>query len=163
MRSIETEGVVGQLSLDGGSAALGEILDPLVQGQHAVQAVEDLIQRSCPARRVFVIAMDVDEGQACDLSGAFLDSLLDAILGRGDLAFQLHAAVGAGFKVLEPVWGCEVFEQAGDEEARDFAELGHGVQGQRMRKRVSSSWNMGGVSCQLRGRWNLAGGIPHVL
>ena len=41
---------------------------------------------------------------------------------------EAHAAVGTRFEVGEPVWGCEVFEQAGDEEARDFAELGHGVQ-----------------------------------
>jgi len=71
--------------------------------------------------------------------------LLDAVFGRGDLAFEAHAAVGAGFEVGEPVWGCEVFKQAGDEEARDFPELGHGVRGKRMRKRVSGSWNMGGL------------------
>jgi hypothetical protein len=105
-----------------------EGFDTLAQGQHAVQAVEHFIERAGAPRRVFVIAMDVDEGQACDLAGTFVDGLLDAVLGLGDLAFEAHAAVGSGFEMLEPVWGCEVFEQAGDEEARDFPELGHGVQ-----------------------------------
>jgi len=127
-RRRKTEGVVGQLSLDACSAALGEVLDPLVQGQHAVQVGQHLIERPCPARRVFVVSRDVDEGKSCDLAGAFVDGLLDAVLGGGNLAFEAHAAVGTRFEVGEPVWGCEVFEQAGDEEARDFAELGHGVQ-----------------------------------
>ncbi len=80
-RRRKTEGVLCQFALDGGSAALGEILDPLVQGEHAVQAGEHFIERAGSPRRVLVIAMDVDERKACDLSGAFVDGLLDAVLG----------------------------------------------------------------------------------
>ena len=116
---------------------MGEGFDTLAQGQHAVQAVEHFIERAGAPRRVLVIAMDLDKGQACDLAGAFVDRLLDAILGRGDLAFEAHAAVGAGF---------EVFEQAGDEEARDFPELGHGVQreedAQEGQQELEPGWSM---------------------
>jgi len=145
MRSIETEGVVGQLSLDGGSAALREGFDALAQGQHAVQAVEHFIERAGAPRRVFVIAMDVDEGQACDLSGAFVDRLLDAVFGGGDLAFEAHAAVGAGFEVGEPVWVARSSSRLVMKKRVTSRSWATGSRGKRMRKRVSSSWNMGGV------------------
>ena len=57
-----------------------------------------------------------------------------------------HAAVGAGFEMQEAVWRGEVFEQAGDEEARDFPELGHGVQreedAQEGQQELEPGWSM---------------------
>ena len=57
-----------------------------------------------------------------------------------------HAAVGAGFEMQEAVWRGEVFEQAGDEEARDFPELGHGVQreedAQEGQQKLEHGWSM---------------------
>jgi hypothetical protein len=125
---------------------LGKVFDPLVQGKHAVQARQYFVEWPRPAWRVFVVSHDEHIGKSRDLPGAFVDGLLDAVFGGGDLAFEAHAAVGAGFEVLEPVRGCEVFEQAGDEEARDFAELGHGVQGeedaQEGQQELEHGWSM---------------------
>ena len=81
MRSIETEGVVCQLTLDAFGAALREVLNTLVQGEHAMQAFEDLVEWSCPAWRVFVVSHDEHIGKSCDLSGAFVYRLLDAVFG----------------------------------------------------------------------------------
>ncbi|MEQ1608342.1 MAG: hypothetical protein ABL956_05145 [Hyphomonadaceae bacterium] len=48
--------------------------------------------------------------EAFDLAGAFVDGLLNAVFGGGDLALEAHAAVGAGFEMLKPVGRGEVFE-----------------------------------------------------
>ena len=161
-RRRKTEGVLCHFALDGGSAALREVFDVLVQGQHAVQTSEDLIHRSRPARRVFVVSHDEHIGKSCDLAGSLVDGLLDAVFGRGDLAFEAHAAVGAGFEGASRSGVARSSNRLVMKKRVTSRSCATGSRGTRMRKRVSSSWNMGGVCCQLRGRWNLAGSIPHV-
>jgi hypothetical protein len=106
--------------------SLGEAFEFVLQRQQTLEAGQDLVERLAAAGRVFVIAVDEDEGQACDLAGAFVDRLLEAVLGRGDLAFEGGAGLRRGFEFIAE--GDDDFEQAVDEEARDFPEPGHGVQ-----------------------------------
>ena len=62
-----------------------------------------MVERPRPTRRVFVVSRDEDEREACDLGGTFVHGLLDAVFGGSAVAFQPHAALGEGFKVLGAV------------------------------------------------------------
>ncbi len=63
---------------------------------------------------------------------------------------------------MRPVGVVEAVDDRSDEIARDFPELGHGVQGKRMRRRVISQRYMSGSIAQVWVGWELVrAAVPH--
>ncbi len=128
MRSIETEGVVGQLALHAFGAAMREAFEIVEQGCGAVEAGEDLPRRLCAVEQDQLEPLCVDEGETGDLSGALVDEQLHAMLDDDDMRFD----AGAGFRVGEEVVQLRRVFEAGDQPvevfARDLAQPRDGVE-----------------------------------
>jgi len=128
MRSIETEGGLGQLALHAFRAAMREALEIVEQCGGAVEAGEDLPWRFRPVEQDQLQALCVDEGETGDLSGALVDEQLHAVFDDDDMGFD----AGAGFRVGEEVVELLRVFEAGDEPvqifARDLAQPRDGVE-----------------------------------
>jgi len=128
MRSIETEGVLGQLALHALRTAMRQTFEIVEQRGCPVQAREDLPRWLCAVEQDQLQALCVDEGETGDLSGALVDEQLHAMLDDDDMGFD----AGAGFRVGEEVVELGRVFEAGDEPvevfARDLAQPRDGVE-----------------------------------
>jgi len=128
MRSIETEGVLGQLALQALRTAMRETFEIVEQRRGAVETREDLPWRLGAVEQDQLEPLCVDEGETGDLAGALVDEQLHAMLDDDDMGFD----AGAGFRVGEEVVQLLRVFEAGDEPveifARDLAQPRDGVE-----------------------------------
>ena len=115
MRSIETEGVVGQFALQALRASLRQSFQIVEQPRQVRDALEQAPERFHLAQVRRRHAVRIDEGETCDLSRALGDQQLDAVLGRDDV----------GFEDFEPVWALRDLGNVGGivEPAHDLAQI----------------------------------------
>ncbi len=92
-RRRKTEGVLCQFALDAFSATLREAFEIVEQPGEMGQTLEQARERLGAAQPGRRDARGVDEGQACDLSGALVDLQLHAMLGGDDVGFEDLAIV----------------------------------------------------------------------
>ena len=128
MRSIEMEGVVGQLALDAFSTALGEAFEILEQRAHSAQPREKLSERAGAVGLMQAAARRVGERQAEDLAGALVDQEVDAVLGDGDVGFEAGAQVRRVAEVFETGRVFQPADDFGEIIARDLAQPRDGVE-----------------------------------
>ena len=128
MRSIETEGAVGQHALHALRAALSQTFEIVEQRRGAVETRDDLPWRLGAVESDQLQALGVDEGKTGDLAGALVDEQLHAVFDDDDMGFD----AGAGFRVGEEVVQLGRVFEAGDEPveifARDLAQPRDGVE-----------------------------------
>ena len=115
MRSIKTEGVVGQLALQALRASLRQSFEIVEQPRQVRDAVEQALEGFHLAQMRRGHAVRVDEGETCNLSRALGDQQLDAVLGGDDV----------GFEDFQPVWALRDLGNVGGivEPAHDLRDV----------------------------------------
>ena len=122
MRSIETEGGVCQLALHAFRATCCETFEIVEQPCQVRDAVEQAREGFDLAQVRRGHALCVDEGEACELSGALGDEQLDAVLGDDDVGFEDFEPVGAAGDLLDIERIVEPAHDLRQVIARDFAQ-----------------------------------------
>ena len=94
----------------------------------AAEAVDDLDQRADAAEFRRLHPGAIEEGEACELSGAIVDQEVHAMLGHEDVRGEACAGERVGVEVFELLFVFKAGDQPVDVIARDFSEPRDGVE-----------------------------------